>query len=72
MILFCYLFVALGLLVFGMRNVSREPTAHGQAVLLSMLLVFALLWPLALAWIGIVGLALAARRAWARLRSLWG
>lgn len=48
-------------------SLRKEPTAHGQIVGRQMGCLVALLWPIALPWFALVGIAVLVSKAWARL-----
>lgn len=48
--------------IWTMIAAGNEPTAHGQSIIVSMGLLFAMAWPLGLIWALVVTLALCARR----------
>lgn|GEM_PF-1258943 len=48
----------------GWGAISREPTSHGQAVLLPIGCVIVIFWPLALVWVLGVGIIVALAHVW--------
>lgn len=56
-----YIAGVLAVLIATMWTASREPSAHGQSIIVPMGCALAFLWPIALIWFAVVGLWLGGR-----------
>jgi len=56
--------------VLTLRATAAETTAHGQGIILPMGILLSIFWPLAFAWIALIGLGFLVDRVWRWIRSL--
>lgn len=53
--------------VFTLSIASREPTAHGQSIIIPIGCMASVLWPIALVYLIVVSIVIAIRTAWQKL-----